>query len=90
LEPVRSIGTTTYRGALKEDGATLYRSGSRDKVKSPVSDQSGSGNPDHRVIHPDVLRDEGGSSQRLEWTEEYVVMVGSWPCKVSSEIHING
>jgi hypothetical protein len=25
----------------------------------------------------------------LEQTEEHVVMVGSWPCKVSLEIHIN-
>jgi hypothetical protein len=28
------------------------------------ADRSGSGNLDHRVNHPDVLRDKGGSSQR--------------------------
>jgi hypothetical protein len=32
----RSVGTTAYRGALKEDGVALYRSGTRDKAKSPV------------------------------------------------------
>jgi hypothetical protein len=37
-----------------------------------------------------VLRDEEESPRRPEQTEEHVVMVGSWPCKVSSEIHING
>jgi hypothetical protein len=37
-----------------------------------------------------VLCDEGGLSRRPEQTDEYVVIVGSWPCKVSSEIHING
>jgi hypothetical protein len=25
-----------YRGALEKDGAALYRTGTRDKVKSPV------------------------------------------------------
>jgi hypothetical protein len=54
------------------------------------ADRSGSGNPDHRVNHPDVLRDEGGWSRRLEQIEEHIVMVGSWPCKVSFEIHIIG
>jgi hypothetical protein len=48
------------------------------------------GNPDRRVNRSDVLCDEGGSSQRPEKIEEHIVMVGSWPCKVSSEIHING
>jgi hypothetical protein len=52
--------------------------------------RSGSGNPDSRVNHPDLLRDEGGSSQSPEQTEEHPVMVYSWSCKVSSEIHING
>jgi hypothetical protein len=37
-----------------------------------------------------VLRDREESSWRLEQIEEHIVMVGSWPCKVSSEIHING
>jgi hypothetical protein len=54
------------------------------------ADRSSLGNLDHRVDHPDVLRDEGGSSRRPAKTEEHVVMVGSRPCKVSSEIHING
>jgi hypothetical protein len=39
------------------------------------TDRLVSGNLDHRVSRPDVLHD---------------MMVGSWPCKVSSEIHING
>jgi hypothetical protein len=37
-----------------------------------------------------VVHNREESSQRLEQTEEHVVIVGSWPCKVSSEIHING
>jgi hypothetical protein len=54
------------------------------------TNRSGSGNLDHHFNRPDVLHDEGGLSGRPEQTEEHVVMVGSWPCKVSSEIHING
>jgi hypothetical protein len=54
------------------------------------ADQSGSGNPDRCVNRPDVMRNGGGSSRRPEQTKEHVVMVGSWPCKVSFEIHING
>jgi hypothetical protein len=54
------------------------------------SDGSGSGNPDRRVNHPDVLRDGEELSRRLEQTEEHVMMMFSWLCKVSSEIHING
>jgi hypothetical protein len=37
-----------------------------------------------------VLRNGEELSWRPEQTEEHVVMLGSWPCKVSSEIHING
>jgi hypothetical protein len=54
------------------------------------TDRSDSGNPDRRVNHPDVLCNEGGSSRRSEQTGKHVMMVGSWPCKVSFEIHING
>jgi hypothetical protein len=54
------------------------------------ADRLGSGNPDHCVNRPDVLRDGEESSRRPEQTEEHVVMVGSSPCKVSSEVHING
>jgi hypothetical protein len=54
------------------------------------TERSGSGSPDHRVSHLDVLRDGEELSQRPEQTEEHVVVVGSWPCKVSSKIHING
>jgi hypothetical protein len=32
----RSTGTTVYRGASEEEDAALYRSGTRDKAKSPV------------------------------------------------------
>jgi hypothetical protein len=55
-----------------------------------VSGQSGSGNPHRRVNHPDVLHDGVQSSRTPKQTEEHVVMVGSWPCKMSFEIHING
>jgi hypothetical protein len=54
------------------------------------ADWSGSGNPDHCVNHPDVLRNEGGLLRRPKQNEEHVVMVGSWPCKVSFKVHING
>jgi hypothetical protein len=37
LKPARSVGTIVYRGALEEDVAALYISGTRDKAKSPVS-----------------------------------------------------
>jgi hypothetical protein len=36
LEPSGLVGTMVYRGALEEDGAALYISGTRDKAKSPV------------------------------------------------------
>jgi hypothetical protein len=51
---------------------------------------SGSGNPDRCVNRLDVLRDGEDSSRRPEQAKEHIVMVGSWPCKVSSKIHING
>jgi hypothetical protein len=54
------------------------------------ADRSGSGNPDCRVNHPDVLRDGEESSRRPEQTKEHFMMVGSWQCKVLSEVHING
>jgi hypothetical protein len=54
------------------------------------ADRSGSSNPYHCVNHPNVLHDEGGSSRRPEQTEEHIVMLGSWPFNVSSEIHVNG
>jgi hypothetical protein len=54
------------------------------------TNRSGLGNPDHRVNRPDLMRDREESSRRLEQIEKHIVMVGSWPCKVSYEIHING
>jgi hypothetical protein len=55
------------------------------------ADRVGSNNPDRWVNHANVLHGgEGPSSCKQEQTEEHVVMVGSWPCKVSFEIHING
>jgi hypothetical protein len=68
--------------------STDWESGKRQNPR--FDNRSGSGNPDRRVNRPDVLRNEGGSSRRPEQTEEHIMMVGSWPCKVSSEIHING
>jgi hypothetical protein len=37
-----------------------------------------------------VLCDGEESSWRSEQTEEHIMMVGLWPCKVSYEVHING
>jgi hypothetical protein len=54
-------------------------------------DRSGSGNPDWCVTRANVLHGgEGSSSWKQEQIKEHVVMVGSWPCRVSSEVHING
>jgi hypothetical protein len=47
------------------------------------------GNSDRRVNYPDVLHDREELSRRPEQIEEHIVMVGSWPCKVSSDIHSN-
>jgi hypothetical protein len=54
------------------------------------SDRSSSGNSDHRVSHPDVLREGEELSQEQEQMKKHIVMVGSWPCTVSYEVHING
>jgi hypothetical protein len=54
-----------------------------------VTDQSGSGNLDH-CNRPDMLRKEEEPSQEQEEVKKHIMMVGSWPCTVSSEVHING
>jgi hypothetical protein len=55
------------------------------------ADRVCSDNPDKWVNRANVLHGgEGTSSRKKEQTEEHVVMVGSWPCIVSSEIHIGG
>jgi hypothetical protein len=54
------------------------------------TDRSGSSNPDRRVNHLDVLRNGEESSRRPKQTKEHVAMVGSWPCRVSSKIDVNG
>jgi hypothetical protein len=55
------------------------------------ADRVGLDNPDRWVNHANVLHGgEGPSSRKQEQTEEHVMMVGLWPCRVSSEIHING
>jgi hypothetical protein len=54
-----------------------------------VTDRSGSGNLD-RCNHPDVLRKEEEPSREQEQVKKHVMMLGSWPCIVSSEVHING
>jgi hypothetical protein len=59
-------------------------------IDHQFADRSGLGNADRRVNHPDVLCDREESSQRLKQIEEHIVMVGWWPCKVSSNVHING
>jgi hypothetical protein len=33
---------------------------------------------------------KGAPPMRSEWLDENAVMVGSVPCKLSSEVHING
>jgi hypothetical protein len=48
------------------------------------------GNSDHHVNHPDVLHDEEELSWEQEQVKKHVMMVGSWPCIVSPEAHING
>jgi hypothetical protein len=52
-------------------------------------DRSGSGNLDHCNC-PDVLCKEEEPSREQEQVKKHFVMVGSWPCMVSSEVHING
>jgi hypothetical protein len=55
------------------------------------ADRVGSDNPGRWVNRANVLHGgEGPSSHKKEQTEEHVMMVGSWPYRVSSEIHING
>jgi hypothetical protein len=54
------------------------------------SDQPGLGNLVYRVNHPDVLRDREEPSWEHVLVKKHIVMVGSWPCAVSSEVHING
>jgi hypothetical protein len=54
-----------------------------------VTDRLGSGNPDH-CNRPDVLRNEEEPSREQEQVKKNVVMVGSWPCMISSVVHING
>jgi hypothetical protein len=54
-----------------------------------VTDQSGLGNLNH-CNRPDMLRKEEEPSQEQEQVKKHVMMVGSWPCTVSSEVQING
>jgi hypothetical protein len=75
---------------LGEVDAPLYRSGTRGKVASRFSARSGSGNLDCRSNHPDVLHNGEGPSRRPEQTKELVMMIGSWACRVSSEIRVGG
>jgi hypothetical protein len=48
------------------------------------------GNLDHRVNHHDVLGKEEEPSREQEQFKKHVMMVGSRPCMVSSEVNING
>jgi hypothetical protein len=57
---------------------------------SRFSARSGSSNLDCRSNHPDVLHDGEGPSRRTEQTNELVMMVGLWACRVSAEISIGG
>jgi hypothetical protein len=55
------------------------------------ADPIGLDNPDKRANCANMLHGgEGPSSRKQEQTKEHVMMVESWPCRVSSEIHING
>jgi hypothetical protein len=60
------------------------------RQNAQFTDQLGSGNPGHRVKRPDVLCNGEEPSREQEQVKNHVVMVGSWPCIVSSEVHING
>jgi hypothetical protein len=53
------------------------------------TDWSGSGNPGHRINRPDMMRDGEEPSWEQEKVKKHIVMVGSLPCMVSSEVHIN-
>jgi hypothetical protein len=54
-------------------------------------DRLGLSNPDRRVTRADELHGGNASSSRKqEQTEVHAMMVCSWACKVSSEVHING
>jgi hypothetical protein len=48
------------------------------RQNAQVTDQSGSGNPDHCVNHPDVLCDGEEPSWEQEQVKKHIVMVGSW------------
>jgi hypothetical protein len=54
-----------------------------------VTDRLGSGNLDH-CNRSDMLHKEEEPSWGREKVKEHVVMVVSWPCTVSPEVHING
>jgi hypothetical protein len=61
------------------------------KHNTRFADRIGSDNPNRQVNCANMLHGgEGSLSRKKERTEEHVMMVGSWPCRVSSEIHING
>jgi hypothetical protein len=60
------------------------------RQNAQVTDRSSSGNPDHRVNHPDVLRKREEPSWEQEQVKKHVVIVGSWLCMMSSKVHING
>jgi hypothetical protein len=78
-------------GAPEEDNAACYRLGTRNKAEYQFADLVGSDNPDRWVNHANVLHSgEGPSSCKQDQTEEHVMMVGSWLCRVLSEIHIKG
>jgi hypothetical protein len=61
------------------------------KQNTRFANRVGSDNPDRQVNCAIVLHGgEVPSSHKQEQTEEHVMMVGSWSCRMSSEIHING
>jgi hypothetical protein len=82
-EPAGSAGTMAYRGVLEEVGTSLYGSGTL------ATDQSGSRNSDC-CNRPDVLRKEEELAWEQEQVKKHIMMVGSWPCMVLSEVYING
>jgi hypothetical protein len=59
------------------------------RQKARVTDQTSLGNLDH-FYRPNVLRKEEEPSRVQEQVKKQIMMVGSWPCMVSSEVHING
>jgi hypothetical protein len=88
-EPTGSVRTTAYRGVPERLVQHSMDQVPRVRQNARVINRSGSGNPDH-CNRPDMLCKEEEPSREQEQVKKHVVMVGSWPCMVSSKVHIDG